>query len=153
MKAVQILSILAFAAFIFGVIYATHDPNRKAPNPYHQPASSYVNLPKVAEPPAPPEPKTTQRIYSEKEIERAALIEKLKLLGVFGDVDCRASGGDVVVRPAFYALDYKDKQSFVSVVYAYCFPSGKDFASINLVDAMNNHKVGDFLKETGLRMK
>lgn len=85
--------------------------------------------------------------------DRAALLRKLQNLGIFGEYQCRSQGGTVVVKPAFYALDFADRQQFVSVVYAYCFPSPAANVGVTLRDSKTNKDVGRLSRETGLQMK
>lgn len=88
----------------------------------------------------------------EKEKEREKLINDLQQRGVLGKVECRGSGATAIVGRSFYPLDFDTKQSFVGVVYAYCFDGTKDYVSIQLRDISTNKKVGEFSKEFGLKL-
>lgn len=89
----------------------------------------------------------------EKQKARTELITKLQGLRVFGEYRCRTSGATLEVRPAFMALDFKDKQQFASVVWAHCFDGTEKYVSVSLVDVRTGKDVGTFSAENGLRME
>lgn len=74
--------------------------------------------------------------------DRLKLIERLQREGIFGEISVRSSGATILVKPAFYVLDFKDKQSFVSVVYAYYFDGSDPYVPIRLKDSRTNKAVG-----------
>jgi hypothetical protein len=83
--------------------------------------------------------------------QRHALIQKLIDNGVFQKHGVPGNTPRVWVRPAFYELDFEEKQKFVSVVYAY-YHDGLDSMDMVIVyDANNNKSVGTFTT-AGLRM-
>ncbi|WP_077540561.1 hypothetical protein [Sedimentisphaera cyanobacteriorum] len=99
-------------------------------------------------------PKTPKIDKSEKmQADRLNLIERLQREGIFGDIIPRSSGATIVVKPAFYTLDFKDKQSFVSVVYAYYFDGLTPYTPILLRDSRTNNNIGSFTVELGLDIK
>lgn len=84
---------------------------------------------------------------------RAELLQELRQRGLFGEVQCRSQGADVTVKPAFSGLDFGDKQSLVSVAYAYCFDGSDKYIGLNLLDSKTNKKVGTFSAAFGLSLK
>jgi hypothetical protein len=83
---------------------------------------------------------------------RAKLIEDLQGQGVFGKVECRQDAGTAWVKPGFYTLSFDDKQSFVSVVLAYCTNAGdRDF--VVLKDDRTGKEVGTLWGNRGLEME
>ena len=85
--------------------------------------------------------------------ERQEIINDLRRKGVFGDIQCRESGAAAaVVDTAFYSLDFKMKQDFVGVVYAFCFDGSNDHTSVKLRDIRTNEEVGKFSKMFGLKL-
>ena len=89
----------------------------------------------------------------EKQKEREKLITDLQQRGVFGKIECRDSGATAVAGNAFYSLDFDTKQSFVGVVYAYCFNGAQSYVSISIKDIRTNKKIGTFTKEFGLKFE
>ncbi len=58
----------------------------------------------------------------------------------------------VWVAPGFYDLSFDDKQSFVSVVYAYYFPTNSGDNYLLIKDSRSGNIVGSFNSQTGLKM-
>ncbi|MFZ5491025.1 MAG: zinc ribbon domain-containing protein [Pseudomonadota bacterium] len=85
--------------------------------------------------------------------DRLKLIDRLQREGIFGEIRVRSSGATMIVRPAFYALDFKDKQSVVSVVYAYHFDGSDKYMPITLQDSRTNKNVGSFSLALGLDLE
>ena len=85
--------------------------------------------------------------------DRLKLIQQIQGQGVFGDINVRSQGATIIVKPAFYGLDFKDKQAFVSVVYAYNFDGLSPYISIKLQDSRTNKNVGSFSAERGLDLE
>jgi len=85
---------------------------------------------------------------------RKEMIESLQEKGVFGEVKCSEAGGaTVVVRPAFYRLDFEQKKVFVSVPAAYCFEPKWGIVSVDLVDSKTNKDAGSFSPLFGLKLE
>jgi len=85
--------------------------------------------------------------------DRAELIARLQAEGIFGDINPRPSGATVMVKPGFYVLDFKEKQTFVSVVHAYFFHDSDAYKPISLNDSSTKKVIGTFTKELGLALK
>lgn len=105
----------------------------------------------VSRPPA-PAPKPAIDKSPDKQNGREKLIADLQQRGVFGKIECRDTGATAVVGSTFYPLDFETKQSFIGVVYAFCFDGTKDYVAITLRDISTNNKVGEFSKEFGLKL-
>lgn len=88
----------------------------------------------------------------EKQKQRGKLLNDLQQRGVLGKIECRKAGATAVVGRNFYQLDFDTKQSFIGVVYAYCFDGTQDHVGIQLRDISTNKKVGEFSKEFGLKL-
>lgn len=85
---------------------------------------------------------------------RKEMIESLQEKGVFGELKCSEVGGaTVVVRPAFYGLDFDQKRALVSVPGAYCFDPKWGIVSVDLVDSKTNKDAGSYGPLLGLRLK
>lgn len=85
--------------------------------------------------------------------DRLKLIERFQREGIFGDIRARSSGATIMVMPAFYSLDFEDKQSFVSVIYAYHFDGSDKYTPITLRDSRTNKDVGSFSSALGLDLE
>ncbi len=86
-----------------------------------------------------------------KQAQREKLIAELKKRGVFAEVESHGTATYVHVRPAFYALDFNDKQAFAGV--AYMWGLGKTGADlVTLLDARTNARIGSF-GSGGLQLK
>ena len=73
---------------------------------------------------------------------RKAFIQKLINNGIFQKVEVRGSLPHLWVKPAFYALSYDDKSSFVNVVYAYYITMDSNYNLVVLYDSRSGKKVG-----------
>jgi hypothetical protein len=89
----------------------------------------------------------------QKQADRLRLIKRFQSEDIFGDITARSSGMTVIAKPRFYSLGFEDKQSFVSVLYAYYFDGSKPYVTIALHDSRSNKKVGTFTQELGLELK
>jgi hypothetical protein len=109
----------------------------------------------VAKPaPAPPKPAPVAEIDKspEKQRQRAEFIQTLIDRGVFSKTEKRVVAR-VWVRPAFYGLDFDEKQKLLAVVYAYYY-DGTDIAdTVYLRDSLNNKDVGSYAPSAGLRLE
>lgn len=87
--------------------------------------------------------------------QRRELIGKLQDRQIIQKIETPGTDPRVYVLPAFFALTFDQKQSFINVCYAYAYklPKG-DVGSFNepmwIYDAMTNKKVGAFQPSTGL---
>ena len=84
-----------------------------------------------------------------KQAEREKFIQGLISAGVFQKVD--PMGGTIpkiFVRPAFYQLDFDQKQAYVSVVYAYYFDNDVS-KQVILRDSRSGKDVGRFAPNLG----
>ena len=85
----------------------------------------------------------------EKQRQRKDLIDNLVSRGVFHKVEVPGTLPHVWVTPVFRALNFDDKQTFVSVVYAY-------YAPVDLVvikDSLTGHRIGSYSPQLGLRIE
>jgi DNA-directed RNA polymerase subunit RPC12/RpoP len=81
--------------------------------------------------------------------QRKALIEKLIANGVFQKFEKHDNGfAHVWVTPVFMALDFDDKQSFISVVAAYASDEGY----VTVKDSKTNKRIGSFDLVSGLSL-
>lgn len=87
----------------------------------------------------------------EKQEARHQLLEKLIKRGVFTKIEQPADLPHAYVGPAFYTLTIDDKQSFVSVVYAYYFDGSDPVEHVRIFDGYSGKQIGDFDK-TGLSL-
>lgn len=86
-----------------------------------------------------------------RQAQREKMIVELKKRGVFAEVESHGTATYVHVRPAFYGLDFKDKQTFAGVVYMWGLgKTGADL--VTFFDARTNAKVGSFSRN-GLELK
>jgi len=84
---------------------------------------------------------------SPEQRQRRALIDKLISRGIFQKVERPGEVPHVWVTPLFMALNFDDKQSFISVVYAYY---GDDLVSLR--DSKTGGRIGTFSPSTGLSL-
>jgi hypothetical protein len=103
--------------------------------------------------PAPSQPVPTIDHSPELQAKRSTMIAKLRKAGIWGDVTCSGDYGTVKIRPGFYALDFDDKKTFISVVYAYCLDGSNPYAGVSLIDIKTGNEVGVFNGITGLKLK
>ena len=80
--------------------------------------------------------------------ERKAFIKELIRKGIFQEVKIPGRIPHLWVKPMFYALDFEDKQAFVSVVYAYYFEK-QSSGYIMLYDSKTGKEIGRFSKVDG----
>lgn len=96
--------------------------------------------PGAGERPAPASPELQQQ--------RAELIATLRAQGVIHKIDTPGTVPRVYVLPEFYLLTFDDKQSLLSVCYAWVYELPRDPRGFNepmwVYDARNNKKVGSF---------
>lgn len=76
--------------------------------------------------------------------DRKKLIEKLIGEGVFQKVETPGTLPRLWVRPRFYAAEFDQKQSFVSVVYAYYFDGSNETDSVRIFDSRSGKEVGSY---------
>jgi hypothetical protein len=84
---------------------------------------------------------------------RQKLIVKLHVMGVFKKVDCRNRAADVWVGSAFDALSFDDKQSFVSVFYAWCHDRMELGTFVKVRSFTTNKELGVYTADRGLRLE
>ena len=89
----------------------------------------------------------------EKQAAREKLIGELQARGIFANAECRGMAADVWVRPAFTALDFEDKQSFVSVVYAWCHENTELGRFVRVRDVRTNNELGMYTADFGLKLE
>jgi hypothetical protein len=80
---------------------------------------------------------------------RKGFIQKLIKNGIFQKVETPGSLPHLWVKPAFYALSYDDKSSFVSVVYAYYVTIDKSYNLVILYDHRSGKKIGVYGEKYG----
>ena len=77
--------------------------------------------------------------------QRDVLIKNLIRSRIFQKV--RRLPGDlprVWVRPAFYALDFETKSTFVAIVYDYYLDGSNDTDSVRIYDSVTGEQIGEF---------
>ncbi len=85
--------------------------------------------------------------------DRLALINDLMNKGIFYKISKRSKFPHLYVKPRFYSLNFDDKQSFVSVVYAYYLTKDPKATMVVLFDSRTNKKIGVFSKvDRGLKL-
>lgn len=102
-----------------------------------------------------PEPRQSQPAIDKSaaiQAKRKALLQKLVDLRIFTKIDMPGNLPRVHVGPAFYALDFDQKQSFVSVVYAYHFDGTNKFDLVRIFDGRTNKPIGTFSASRGLNL-
>lgn len=80
---------------------------------------------------------------------REKLIEKLIQRGIFQKLDRTGGYPHLWLSPAFYLLDYDQKQSFVGVVWSYCLVATGNATTLFLNDAKTGKRMGTY-SELGL---
>jgi len=85
----------------------------------------------------------------ETQAKRMELINKLITQGIFQKVEKPGSLPHVWVAPSFYSLNFDDKESFVSVVYAYYFAADPKVDLAVLYDSKTGKQVGVYGKVYG----
>ena len=89
----------------------------------------------------------------ETQIARKEFIDKLIQKGFFKKIEKPFSVPRVSVAPKFYTLDYKDKNQFIGIVYAYYFDGSKESDMVILIDNLSDKEVGIYTKSySGLKM-
>jgi len=91
-----------------------------------------------------PAPVATIDKSAAMQADRKKLIEKLIGEGVFQKVETPGTLPRVWVRPRFYAAEFDQKQSFVSVVYAYYFDGSSEADSVRIFDSRSGKEVGSY---------
>ena len=91
---------------------------------------------------------------TDMQAQRKQFTEKLISKGVFAKVEASGSFPHVWIEPAFYSLDFKTKENFVSVVYSYYFDGNNYGDTVYIVDNISGKEVGDYsLANPGLKLK
>jgi len=86
--------------------------------------------------------------------DRKKLIEKLIEQGVFQKIEVPGFLPQLWVRPGFYIADFDQRESFVSVVYAYYFDGSDPTDSVKLFDSQSGKEVGSYsIVAGGLKMR
>ena len=86
--------------------------------------------------------------------DRKKLIEKLIEQGVFQKIEVPGFLPRLWVRPGFYIADFDQRESFVSVVYAYYFDGSDPTDSVKLFDSQSGKEVGSYsIVAGGLKMR
>ncbi len=85
----------------------------------------------------------------EKQAEREKFIQTLSASGIFGDSRSNGRAARVVVKPGFYDLDFKTKEKYLSVVYAYYWDGKDESFFMRLLDSRTNKEVGQYSKSAG----
>ena len=86
--------------------------------------------------------------------QRKAFIDKLIRKGIFKKIEVPGNLPRLWVKPLFYALDYDDKETFVSVVYAYYFDGTNYTDTVRIIDSSSGKQVGTYSTvDSGLKMK
>jgi len=82
----------------------------------------------------------------EMQAQRDVLIKNLIRSRIFQKV--RTLPGDhlprVWVRPAFHALDFETKSTFVAIVYDYYLDGSNDTDSVRIYDSVTGEQIGEF---------
>jgi hypothetical protein len=81
--------------------------------------------------------------------DRVEMIKRLQGQGIFGDVTRRGNTGHLIVKPGFYALDFKEKQTFASVAFAWCKDQTPTADTLLLLDSKSNKQVGHLFESEG----
>ena len=84
---------------------------------------------------------------------RLALIQQVMATGIFTKVDASKYAAHAWVGPAFYAIDFDTKRTFVALVYAYYFDGSHAGDLVILKDSMTGKKVGTFTAISGLELE
>lgn len=84
---------------------------------------------------------------------RIALIRRLTDEGIFQKVETPGNLPRVWVEPAFYALDFGDKQQFTEVVYAYFFDGSNSSDHVRLFDRFTGKEIGGYTAQSGLSLR
>ena len=84
---------------------------------------------------------------------RYAYIQEVIKEGIFVKVEMPASLPQVWVNPRFYALNFEQKQAFVSVVWTYYNVKDSAINTVVVYDSTTGKEVGTFNKAYGLEMK
>ena len=86
-----------------------------------------------------------------KQAERKEFIEKLIRKGILYKLVTPGEIPHIYVAPGFYSLNVDDKQSFISVVYAYCLAHDSRVNIVALYDSKSGKNIGSF-NEGGLKL-
>lgn len=84
-----------------------------------------------------------------KQAQRLELINKLISQGIFQKVEKLADYPHVWVTPLFNALNFEDKQNFISVVFAYYRIVDAKSDMVVLYDSKTGNKIGVFSEVYG----
>ena len=101
------------------------------------------------------EPTKKQEVSAELQADRLAFIQKMIKNDIFAKVEPGYSVPKVWVGSQFYLATFDEKQSFISVVYAYYFPDGGGIGDVvQLKSNMTGKVIGSFSRgQGGLRLK
>lgn len=89
---------------------------------------------------------TSQPSDADKRVE---IIDKLQKEGVFGEIVLQNKIVKAVVKPRFYSLEYKMKQSFCGVLLAWGLDQDPGCVMVRLKDSKTDRVVGSMDKATG----
>lgn len=93
-----------------------------------------------------------QTALNVKQAKREKMIQKLINEGIFQKAETPGNLPHLWVKPAFYALDYDSKQTFVNVVWAYYITADPKYEIVMLYDSRTGKHVGTYSKR-GLDME
>lgn len=79
-----------------------------------------------------------------KQPQRLDFINEAIRMKIFTKVNFEETVPDIYVGPAFHLLDYDQKQSMVSVVYAYTHVKDQSVNSVQIYDNMNGKEIGQY---------
>lgn len=88
---------------------------------------------------------------AEMQADRKAFIEKAIANGAFQKIEIPGSLPRLWVKPGFYTLDFDDKASFVSVVYAYYFDGSNSRDVVRIFDSKSGKSIGAY-SDLGLNL-
>lgn len=83
--------------------------------------------------------------------ERKGFLERAIQEGAFQKIETPGSLPRVWVKPGFYTLDFDDKASYVSVVYAYYFDGSDQSDLVRIFDGKTGKEIGSY-SDSGLRL-
>lgn len=81
--------------------------------------------------------------------DRQAFIQKLIKKGIIQKVEVPGKLPHVWVKPLFYALDFSDKQQFISVIYIYYKNQNSMYDIVVLYDSKSGKEIGKFAETYG----
>ena len=128
---------LFIVLMVVGLVVSLSSPARRV-------AKSTPTVPVTEPPKAVPSPAKAWQPTTQEVADRAKLIERLQAQGVLGDLRVANHVGRVVVGPKFLPLDFKQRQSFASVAFAWCLDTDADCKLLVLHDGRSNKEIGRF---------